>query len=180
MYLAFALLGAGYVHAGQQQAGDALVSIGIESDARAAVAQQLNMLLANEYALYIMTQKFHWNVVGPFFGPLHKLFNDQYDMLAEIVDSVAERVRALGFKAIGSLAEFKQNTMLNEEPGVIPNATGMIQGLLDGHEAIIRAIRPVVELTAQANDMASNNFLAGLLEKHEKAAWFLRAHLLSE
>lgn len=170
---------------GQNQAGvpmvsDKMVSIGIDEEQRGMIAQQLNMLLANEYALYIRTQKFHWNVVGPFFGPLHKLFNDQYEMLAENVDAVAERVRQLGFKAIGSLAEFKQNTMLAEEPGVNPNANSMIASLLEGHEAIIKSIRPIVTLTAQLNDMGTNNFLAGLLEKHEKAAWFLRAHLLSE
>lgn len=159
---------------------DKLVSIGIGEEQRAAIAGKLNALLADEYALYIRTQKFHWNVVGPFFGPLHKLFNDQFDALAENVDAVAERVRALGFKAIGSLAEFKQNTALAENPGVNPDANSMIGLLLEGHEAIIKSIRPIVDLTAQLNEMGTNNFLSGLIEKHEKAAWFLRAHLLSE
>lgn len=159
---------------------DKLVSIGLGEEQRNAIAQQLNVLLANEYALYIRTQKFHWNVVGPFFGPLHKLFNDQFDAIAENIDAVAERVRMLGFKAIGTLAEFKQNTALAEEPGKNPDANSMIGLLLEGHETIIKSIRPIVDLTAQLNDMATNNFLAGLLEKHEKAAWFLRAHLLSE
>lgn len=159
---------------------DKLVSIGIGEEQRAAIAQKLNTLLADEYALYIRTQKFHWNVVGPFFGPLHKLFNDQFDALAENVDAVAERIRALGFKAIGTLAEFKQNTALAENPGVNPDANSMIGLLLEGHEAIIKSVRPIIDLTAQLNEMGTNNFLAGLLEKHEKAAWFLRAHLLSE
>ena len=159
---------------------DALISVGLAPEARSAVAQQMNILLANEYALYIMTQKFHWNVVGPFFGQLHKLFNDQYEMLAEIVDAVAERVRALGFKTYGSLDEFKQHAIIQEEPGMYPKDTGMIAALLQGHETIIKSIRPIVSLTAQADDMGTNNFLAGLLEKHEKAAWFLRAHMLHE
>ena len=160
--------------------GDKLVSIGLGEEQRSAIAQKLNALLADEYALYIRTQKFHWNVVGPFFGSLHKLFNDQYDALAENIDAVAERVRSLGFKAIGSLAEFKQGTSLSEDPGKNPDANSMIGLLLEGHEAIIKSLRPLIDLTAQSNDMGTNNFLSGLIEKHEKASWFLRAHLLSE
>lgn len=187
--MSLALVSAAVVQAGdavgQNQGGsvmngDKLVSIGIGEEQRSAIAQELNSLLANEYALYIRTQKFHWNVVGPFFGPLHKLFNDQFDALAENIDAVAERVRMLGFKAIGSLAEFKQGTSLAENPGVNPDANSMIGLLLEGHETIIKSIRPIIDLTAKYNDMGSNNFLAGLVEKHEKAAWFLRAHLLSE
>lgn len=164
----------------EMKSGDKLVSIGLADEQRSSVAEKLNMLLADEYALYVQTQKFHWNVVGPFFGPLHKLFNDQFDMLAENIDAVAERVRSLGFKTFGTLQEFKQYTNIGEEPGVNPDANSMIGLLLKGHEIIIKNIRPVVDLTAQLNDMGTNNFLAGLLEKHEKAAWFLRAHLLSE
>ena len=160
--------------------GDKLVSIGLDEAQRSAVAEKLNVLLANEYALYIRTQKFHWNVVGPHFGPLHKLFNDQFDAIAEYIDGVAERIRSLGFKAFGTLAEFKQNTILAEDPGKNPDSNSMIGLLLEGQEAIIKSIRPIIDLTAQVNDMGTNNFLADLLEKHEKAAWFLRAHLLSE
>ena len=169
------------ISAGQGNiASDELVSIGLPEESRIAIAQKLNALLADEYTLYVRTQKFHWNVVGPFFGPLHKLFNDQFDMIAKNIDAVAERVRMLGVKTIGTLNEFMQQTVLQENPGINPDYTGMIALLLEGHETIIKNIRPIVDLAGKLNDMGTNNFLSGLLEKHEKAAWFLRAHLLSK
>ncbi|MEX0849144.1 MAG: DNA starvation/stationary phase protection protein [Candidatus Dependentiae bacterium] len=157
-----------------------LVNIGLNEAQRKDVAQRLNTLLADEYTLYIKTQKFHWNVVGPFFGSLHKLFNKQYDQLAANVDLVAERVRALGFKAYGSLAEFIENTNIPENPDVNPSANMMIKLLLEGHESIIKNLRELVIYTVEINDTGTNNFVSDLIEKHEKAAWMLRAHLLGQ
>ncbi len=159
-------------------ASDALVSIGLQEKVRKGVAQKLNILLANEYTLYIKTQKYHWNVVGPLFGPLHKLFNDQYDELAAFVDLVAERIRALGYKPYATLAEFIENTTLSEDPGRNPDANGMITKLLQDHETVIKQIRLDIDYTVKVNDMGTNNFLADLIEKHEKTAWILRVHLL--
>ncbi len=157
-----------------------MVNIGLSQELRKDVAQRLNKLLSDEYALYIKTQKFHWNVVGPNFGPLHKLFNKQYDQLALVVDEVAERVRALGFLAFGSLAEFIENTTISEDPGVNPDAQNMIKILLNDHEAIIRELREQIKYTASKEDLGTENFLADLIVKHQKIAWMLRAHLLKE
>ena len=154
-----------------------MITIDIDTKNRKTVATHLNTLLANEFVLYAKTLKYHWNVVGRNFGPLHKLFNDQYEAILEIVDSTAERVRALDFIAYGTLKEFIDNTNLKEEPGKNPNDMGMIKNLLHDHEAIIRQIREDITFTNQVNDMGTNNYLCDLIEKHEKMAWMLRAHL---
>jgi starvation-inducible DNA-binding protein len=73
---------------------------------KAEVARELSGFLADTYLLYVKTQGFHWNVVGSHFASLHKLFEEQYENLAAAIDECAERIRALGFKAPGSLAEF--------------------------------------------------------------------------
>lgn len=141
------------------------------------LAQHLNALLANEYVLYTKTLNYHWNVTGLQFGPLHTMFNDQYESLLTVVDDIAERIRALGQQTHATLAEFIAQATVPEFPKKFPKATDMIADLVDSHEIVIRLIRPVVDLSADINDMATNNFLSGLLEKHEKIAWMLRAHL---
>ncbi len=157
--------------------GAYMIQIDLTETARSTVSDQLNALLANEYVLYTKTQKYHWNVVGPFFGPLHDLFGKQYEQLAVNIDTVAERVRALGFIALGTLQEFQQHATIQENPGINPDAKDMIKDLLEGHEAIIRQIRPIIDTTVESNDMGTNNFLGDLIEQHEKTAWMLRAHL---
>jgi starvation-inducible DNA-binding protein len=75
--------------------------------------------------------------VGPQFYDLHKLFEAPYHELNAIVDNVAERARALGALAIGTLEEVVQYTRLTEHPGQYPNADAMLANLLTDHEAVI-------------------------------------------
>jgi len=152
-------------------------NIGLSEKHRKEVATHLNTLLANEFLLYVKTLKYHWNVEGPHFGPLHALFKEQYEKLLDTVDDVAERVRALGHTSFGTMKEFMNHTSLTEKPGNYPNDLDMIKDLLEDHEAIIRHIRKDVDFTAKINDMGTNNFLCDLMEQHEKTAWMLRAHL---
>jgi len=153
-------------------------SIGIADKDRAGVVQILGDLLADEYVLYTKTRLYHWNVMGPQFNDLHKFFETQYSELSEIVDEVAERARMLGGKALGALTEFSQRTRLKEHPGQYPNARGMLSNLLADHEAIIRTLRTDLETVMEKyHDAGTNDFLTGVMEKHEKMAWVLRAFL---
>ena len=153
-------------------------NIGIPDQGRQAVVELLNTVLADEYALYTRTRNYHWNVTGPQFNDLHKFFQAQYEELDEFVDEVAERARTLGGRAAGSLAEFAKTTRLGEETGATTGATDMIRALLADHEALIRTLRQDVTTTAERlQDVGTSDFLTGLMEKHEKMAWMLRAFL---
>lgn len=154
-----------------------MITIGLTAETRQQVASLLHKLLANEYALYAKTQKYHWNVKGKFFGSLHALFQKQYEMLAEIVDQVAERSLALGIPAIGGLKELTSLASVAEETNQNIEDTAMITQLLTDHEMIIRHLRADIDTTVKLNDMGTNNFLSDLITKHEKIAWMLRAHL---
>jgi starvation-inducible DNA-binding protein len=151
-------------------------NIAITDDNRRAVIAILNALLADEYVLYTKTRNYHWNVVGPMFNDLHKFFEGQYEALNDIVDEVAERARSLGGPAYGTLAEFGQHTRLKEQPGQHREAMGMIANLLADHETVIRQLRGDVDVTmTQHGDAGTSDFLTGLMERHEKMAWMLRA-----
>ena len=157
----------------------ATVKIGLTDKNRAGVVGMLNTTLADEYVLYTKTRNFHWNVVGPQFHDLHKFFEEQYGQLNDIVDDVAERARALGGRACGSLAEFAGRTRLKEgDPKKRLAARDMVAALLADHEALIRSLRVDLATCAeQHGDAGTNDFLTGLMEQHEKMAWMLRACL---
>lgn len=153
-------------------------NLGIADKDRDGVVQLLTGVLADEYLLYTKARNYHWNVLGLQFNDLHKFFQSQYEELNHIVDDVAERVRTLGGKAIGTLEEFLKHTRLKEEPGSYPDASGMLSNLLADHESVIRQLRQDLELCAESyKDMGTSDFLTGLMEKHEKMAWMLRAFL---
>src|SRR5499433_4421280 len=105
-------------------------TIGLTDTTRSGVIKLLIPLLADEYVLYTKTRNFHWNVTGPQFNDLHKFFEAQYTELNVIVDDVAERARALGGPAAGSLAEFTKLARLAEQPGKALAARAMLTTLL--------------------------------------------------
>lgn len=79
------------------------INIGISADDRQKIAHGLSGLLADSYTLYLMTHNFHWNVTGPQFNGLHQMFMTQYTEQWNALDMIAERIRALGHPAPGTL-----------------------------------------------------------------------------
>ncbi|MBW4439203.1 MAG: DNA starvation/stationary phase protection protein [Pleurocapsa minor GSE-CHR-MK-17-07R] len=156
---------------------DKLLNIGLGDKARKSSIEILTATLANTFVLYTKSRKFHWNVTGMHFKQLHELFEEQYTILEEAMDETAERVRMLGGISIGTTSEMAQHSALKEAPGVNPDAEGMVRELLTDHETVIQALRQGIDKTTEAGDAGTADFLTGLLESHEKMAWFLRAHL---
>jgi starvation-inducible DNA-binding protein len=153
-------------------------NIGITDKDCDGVVKALTALLADEYVLYTKTRNYHWNVVGPHFSDLHKFFESQYEELDDIVDEVAERARAVGGHAIGTLEEFARHARVKEHPAHYPASPEMIVDLLGDHETIIRQLRKDVQMTAEKyHDVGTSDFLTGILEQHEKMGWMLRANL---
>ncbi len=152
------------------------LNTGLTNVQRQGVIELLQKLLADEYVLYTKTRNYHWNVVGPQFNDLHKFFEAQYNALNTIVDDVAERARSLGGHATGTLAEFLEQTRLQEHPEQYPPAATMLANLRGDHEAVIRQLRGDLDRCADTyRDAGTSDFLTGLMEQHEKMAWMLRA-----
>ncbi|MBD3243578.1 MAG: DNA starvation/stationary phase protection protein [Chitinivibrionales bacterium] len=152
--------------------------IGLEQEQREGVVGILSRLLADEQILYAKTRNYHWNVVGRLFHSLHELFEDQYQALAKQIDDIAERTRALGAPALGTLEEYRQHATLSEAPNQYPDALTMVANLTADHETVIRHLRQDLRTCdEQFNDMGTSDFLTGLMEAHEKTAWMLRSFL---
>ncbi|NJM72955.1 MAG: DNA starvation/stationary phase protection protein [Scytonema sp. RU_4_4] len=157
------------------------LNIGLTDEQRQGVINLLNQDLADAYLLLVKTKKFHWDVVGPQFRSLHELWEEQYETLTETIDSVAERVRALGGYPVGTMEGFLKITTLKEEGGNIPTATGMVARLVEDHEQIIRNLRNHVDQSSENfHDEGTADFLTGLMEGHEEMAWMLRSFIEGE
>jgi starvation-inducible DNA-binding protein len=155
-------------------------NIGISEQNKQSVADELSKILADEYVLSAKTKNAHWNIESKDFYEKHKLFESQYGQLDEIIDSVAERIRVLGHYAPGSLAAFLGLTRLTELNREKNDSQGFIHELVEDHEIIIMNLRENIEKFAdKLHDAGSSDFITGLMENHEKMAWFLRSHLVS-
>lgn len=152
------------------------INIGIEENAREEIAGGLARLLADSYSLYVKTHNFHWNVTGPMFQTLHEMFEQQYTELAEAVDEIAERIRALGSPAPGSYTQFSRLTSVPEETGT-PDAQEMIRQLVADQETVVRTAREVFPAVDRASDEPTADLLTRRMQVHEKTAWMLRSLL---
>ncbi|GAB4050258.1 Dps family protein [Spirosoma foliorum] len=153
-------------------------NIGISAENREVVAHQLSKLLADEFVLYTKTLNAHWNLEGMDFHSVHLYFEELYNESAEIVDNVAERIRQLGHYAPATLKNFLQLTHLTEQDEDGNDSRSLMKKLLSDHESIIEFIRGNINEFADAHkDAGTSDYITGLMEKHEKIAWMLRAHL---
>ena len=152
------------------------IDIGIQETDRKAIAEGLSRLLADTYTLYLKTHNFHWNVTGPMFQTLHLMFETQYNELALAVDLIAERIRALGYPAPGTYAQYAKLSSIREETSV-PKADDMIRQLVEGQEAVVRTARSVFPTVDKANDEPTADLLTQRMQIHEKTAWMLRSLL---
>jgi|ERR1700733_9434071 len=153
------------------------INIGITDSHRKNVAVELAKLLADEYLLNTKTRNAHWNIEGTDFHSMHLFFEGQYGELDEIMDQVAERIRQLGHYAPATLKEFLELTHLTEKTNQKNDSLSLIEGLVADHENIIIFIRENInKFGDEYKDLGSSDFITGLMEKHEKMAWMLRAH----
>lgn len=149
---------------------------GIQRNDREILAKHLTGALADTYLLYIKTQGFHWNAVGPLFYDLHKMTEEQYQDLATSIDNIAERIRAIGFTAPYSYEQFRGYSDIVEEAGT-PSAEEMVEQLALDNEACSRNMRIAVGVAEEAGDVKTADLLTSRIGQHEQNTWMLRAIL---
>ena len=86
---------------------------------------QMKVLLASNFDLYLKAHNFHWNITGPNFNEYHTFFGEVYKELWEATDAIAEQIRKLDAYAPGSLERFEQLSLLSGAKQV-PDQNGMV------------------------------------------------------
>ena len=150
------------------------LNLALEEKAREKIADVLHQLLASMYGLYLKTQNYHWNVTGLSFPSLHALFQSQYEELAEAIDEVAERIRALGFFPQGALGTFLKLSLVKDETKV-RSPVEMVTFLLEDNQRVVTFMHAHLQEIEKTGDGATADLINKRLAVHEKAAWILRS-----
>jgi len=139
-----------------------------------SLTASLHTLLSTEYALFLKTQTYHWNVTGPEFPALHALFETQYTALLPLVDGVAEAIRSLGAKVPAGLSVFQKESVI-QDGDEHAKARDMVLSLAIDHRRIITLATEARQLAEAEGKIITVTFLDGLLEQHNAFAWMLEA-----
>jgi len=140
------------------------------------LSQALKIVLANHYAFSLKAQNFHWNVEGPDFSQYHALFGDIYEEVYGSVDTIAERVRTIGFYTPGSFRRYLELSQV-EDQVEIPNARSMMEKLLADINALQSSIKVCYDLAEQNSNHGLSNLMAERQDAFAKHAWMLTATL---
>ncbi|MGC1182975.1 Dps family protein [Legionella sp.] len=136
------------------------------------IAQAINPLLADTFALFVKTKNFHWHMSGPHYRDYHLLLDDQSDQIFAMIDVLAERVRKLGERTIQSISQIKALQSI-EEVDKIFSAEEMLNNLLQDNKNFLIRMRGVHEVCGKRNDVATTSILENYIDETEQRIWFL-------
>lgn len=136
----------------------------------------LKILLANNFALYLKAQYYHWNVEGSDFAQYHSFFGDFYEEVYGSIDHFAEEIRALNAYAPGSFERFLELSQITGEDRIIP-ASEMLRELEVANQMMISSLTATYHLADAAGELGLANYIQDRLDQHKKHAWMIRSFL---
>ena len=142
-------------------------------NSKKALAEALNRLLADYYALYLKTKNFHWHVSGPHFREYHLLFDDHASELIGTTDLVAERVRKLGQRSLTSVGAIASAQTIADNDSIKVDAQDMLVELRDDNQSLVAGLKALKQLAEDAGDNATDGLLDDWTDQAEQRAWFL-------
>ncbi|MGD9810625.1 MAG: Dps family protein [Sphingobium sp.] len=143
------------------------------SNATMSVAQALNKVLADSYALYLKTKNFHWHVSGPHFRDYHLLFDEQATEILATTDLIAERVRKTGNVTLRSIGDIGRHQTIKDNDAEFVSAKAMLEELRNDNLSLIESLRAVKQAATEAGDNATEGIVDDWTDQAEQRAWFL-------
>jgi starvation-inducible DNA-binding protein len=145
----------------------------LQSNAVSSVADALNAVLADSYAVYFKTKNFHWHVSGPHFRDYHLLLDDQAAQILGVTDAIAERVRKTGNTTLRSIGDISRHQSVKDNDETFVSADAMLAELRDDNLKLVEGFRKVKELAEEAKDNATSGIVDEWTDQAEERAWFL-------
>jgi starvation-inducible DNA-binding protein len=138
------------------------------------LAGKINQVLADTLSLYLKTKNFHWHVSGPHFRDYHLMLDEQASDILDIVDPLAERVRATGSTTIRSLGQAARLSTIADNEAEDVAADAMLTELMEDNNALATSMRQAHKLCDELEDIATASLLDGYIDAAEKRSWILR------
>lgn len=137
------------------------------------VVQELQRQVANAFVLYANYKHYHWQVFGPLFRDLHKLFDELATDVLSTIDELAERVRMIGQDPPAQLLEAAD---LASVSAAAPHSTvrEMVEESDRNLLVVIKDMRRAAKIADEHGDPGSVDVFTRLVQIHEKHEWWMR------
>ena len=145
----------------------------LKRNATKSVADALNGILADSYALYLKTKNFHWHVSGPHFRDYHLLLDEQATQILATTDLIAERVRKTGNTTLRSIGDIARHQTVKDNDAEFVGAADMLAELREDNLRLVEALREAKDIADSAKDNATSAIIDEWTDAAEQRAWFL-------
>jgi len=149
----------------------------LPANLRVEVTELLNARLADAIDLGAQSKYAHWNVKGPNFIALHELFDKVAESVEDQIDTLAERITALGGRAHGTIATVARNSTLRPYPEDIAEGLAHVDALSAALADYAAKVRAGIETADRLGDADTADLFTGISRETDKYLWFLEAHL---
>lgn len=146
---------------------------GLSTNSMRSVADALNAILADSFALYLKTKNFHWHVSGPHFRDYHLMLDDQATQILGTTDLIAERVRKTGGTTLRSIGDIARRQRIKDNDADFVGAADMLAELRQDNLKLVEALREAKDIVDEAKDNATSGILDDWTDQAEERAWFL-------
>lgn len=153
---------------------------GLSGADRRMAAEALLPVLGDLHMLWLKAHAVHWNAAGPLFRAVHAQTEELYRGVGAQLDSVAERIRALGLRVPASLEAMHELASIPDDEDEPETTTAMVEQLLRDIGILCETLREAADEVDDADDEASEGLLADILAFHEKQGWMLQMLIADE
>ncbi|MCZ4407618.1 DNA starvation/stationary phase protection protein [Cryomorphaceae bacterium 1068] len=152
------------------------IKLGFDKDEAYEVVETLNALLANYAVLYQKIRNFHWNVTGGDFFDIHEKLEEEYTAAAEYIDSVAERIRILGFKPLSTLSAYIEKSDIEETEEDLSGAQ-MMEIIVEDYETLLSFMVDAADAAIEHGDIGTETLMREILSRTEEKHWMFTAFI---
>jgi starvation-inducible DNA-binding protein len=138
-----------------------------------AIADELRMLLADVFALYVKTKNFHWHMSGPHFRDYHLSLDEQSDQIFAMTDVIAERARKIGATTLHSIGDIARHQRLHDNDDDFVTPHEMLAELSENNLQLTRSLRAAHAVCEEYNDSATTSLIEVWIDETERRTWFL-------
>jgi starvation-inducible DNA-binding protein len=153
-----------------------VTGIDISPKRRSEINILMNQRLAEAIDLQMQMKQAHWNVKGPAFIGLHKLFDEIDEAVETYVDMIAERIVQLGGIAEGTVRVAASRSKLDEYPLVLADGQSHVDAVTQTISKFAHSIRATINEADELDDAGTADLFTEISRGMDKWLWFVQAH----
>ncbi|HEX2604514.1 MAG TPA: DNA starvation/stationary phase protection protein [Oxalicibacterium sp.] len=145
----------------------------LKSQGTVKIAEAMNGILADVFALYLKTKNFHWHMSGPHFRDYHLLLDEQAVQIYAMVDVIAERIRKVGQPTLRSIGDIARRQRIKDNDAEYVEPGNMLAELQEDNKALAARLREAHDVCDEHRDIATASLIENWIDETEQRTWFL-------